>query len=143
MTTQQTRPTKLYLAGPMRGKVLYNFPAFFDAAIKLRDQGHFVFNPADYDMANGFDPTKPLEDQPNGFSLGEVMRLDFEKIMQCEAVVLLPEWEASTGVQAELAVALSIGLPVFEIQTAQNGLPTLVRINLSLDIKVSKAAQKS
>ncbi len=40
---------KVYLAGPMRGLPLFNFPAFADAAAKLRAQGYDVFSPAERD----------------------------------------------------------------------------------------------
>ena len=39
------RPSmKIYLAGSMSGLPEFNFPVFFAAAAKLRDEGHIVFN---------------------------------------------------------------------------------------------------
>ena len=38
---------KMYLSGPMTGMAENNFPAFHDAAAKLRAGGHEVVNPAE------------------------------------------------------------------------------------------------
>ena len=44
-------PIKVYLAGPMRGIANFNFPAFDFAAHKLRNQGFYVFSPAERDRS--------------------------------------------------------------------------------------------
>lgn len=44
---------KLYIAGPMTGLPDLDFPAFHEAAAKLRAQGHEVINPAEINA----DPT--------------------------------------------------------------------------------------
>jgi hypothetical protein len=50
---------KIYVAGPMRGIPEFNFPAFHDAAARLRNEGHVVFNPAERDIArHGVDISK-------------------------------------------------------------------------------------
>ena len=45
---------RIYVAGPMRGFPLYNFPAFDAAAAELRRHGHTVISPADHDREMGF-----------------------------------------------------------------------------------------
>ena len=57
-----------YLAGPMRGKPLYAFPAFDRAAAFIRAQGHMVFNPAEADRARGLHP----ETFPPGYNWNNV-----------------------------------------------------------------------
>jgi len=95
---------KLYLSGPMRGHKLHNFPAFFAAALALKERGHDVVNPAERDMAHGLDPTNPdLEAQ--GIDIGDLFTFDFQAILDSEAMVLLPKWETSRGAGAELVVA--------------------------------------
>ncbi|KKM67683.1 hypothetical protein LCGC14_1468680 [marine sediment metagenome] len=108
--------TTLYVAGPMRGLHLFNFPAFFAAAMKLRDWGYKVFNPAERDMAVGLDPSKPLDDPDNlaVFNLTKAFEWDFEAIRKADAIVLLPDWRESKGVQAELVLALALKREVFE-----------------------------
>lgn len=107
---------KIYLAGPMRGLPMFNFPAFMEAAIKLRDRGHFVYNPAERDVAVGFDPSKPLDhpDNTKVFNLAEAFEWDFVAINKSEAIVLLPGWANSKGVQAELVLAMALHRGVFE-----------------------------
>jgi nucleoside 2-deoxyribosyltransferase len=108
----------IYLAGPMRGHPLYNFPAFFKAAMALRKAGHYVISPAERDMAEGFNPGEPLDSPANSeiFNLGETFAWDFKAIMETDAVVLLPGWRESKGVQAELVLAMALERPIFEIQ---------------------------
>ena len=107
---------KLYLAGPMRGIPEFNFPAFAQAAKVLRDAGYEVFSPHERDLANGFDPTglSGHEDLAAwGFSLGDALADDLAYIArEADAIAILPGWEGSAGVQAELALGVAISKPV-------------------------------
>jgi hypothetical protein len=90
---------RLYLAGPMRGKPDLNFPAFRAAAAKLREAGHFVFDPS--------------ESLPGDASIRECMATDLSWIaLHAEGIALLPGWDHSRGAKAELALAHAIGLHV-------------------------------
>jgi hypothetical protein len=103
-----------YLAGPMRGYNMHNFPAFLEAALLLRRHGWGVENPAEYDIAAGVDPSKDEADWP--ITVPEMLRTDFRLILeQCNAIVLLPGWINSKGATMELAIAQNIGLPAFEL----------------------------
>jgi nucleoside 2-deoxyribosyltransferase len=98
---------KIYLAGPMRGYDELNFPAFDSAAAELRAEGHEVFSPADNDRTKGYDI----------YGGPEVMRNcimdDLTYIArEAEAVALLPGWEASKGVAAEVALADFLDLDI-------------------------------
>lgn len=100
----------------MRGVPEFNFPAFDQAARVLSGLGHTVFNPADRDRSTGFD-TKGMTGDENladaGFSLREALHADTEWIsLHADAIALLPGWEKSTGVAAEVALARALGLPV-------------------------------
>ncbi len=122
---------KIYIAGPMRGHPLYNFPKFFKAAMALREAGYEVFNPAERDMAIGFDPALPLDHETNEavFSLPSAFEWDFEAIKKADAIALLPGWRESGGVQAELVLAHMLGRETYEIADG---------ILKSLDIKSYK-----
>ena len=111
---------KIYLAGPMRGLPKFNFPAFDFAAHKLRNEGHFVFSPAERDRAiygekledNATGDEKQAEASV-GFSIREALAADTDWIAkQADAIALLPGWEKSSGVAAELALAIAIGLEI-------------------------------
>lgn len=105
----------------MRGYPQFNFPAFYAAAAKLREQGHQVFSPAEKDdeiygramaeaNATGDEESAAKE---YGFDIRKTMLIDCTWICKhAEAIALLPGWEKSRGVAAEKALAESIGLPV-------------------------------
>lgn len=100
----------IYLAGPMRGYDNLNFAAFDLATKELRDAGHTVFSPAENDRTKGY----------VGKTGPEVMRDcimdDLTYIARkATAIALLPGWEASKGVRAEVALAEFLDLDVIEL----------------------------
>lgn len=108
---------KIYLAGPMRGIPEFNFPAFHKAAAYLRDQGHTIFSPAENDLdKTGIDVTGTTGDEAeiegkNGWTLRQALCDDLNFIcLEAEGIALLPGWEKSKGVAAELATAKALGL---------------------------------
>ena len=116
---------KIYLAGPMRGYPLFNFPAFDKAAKELREQGHEVFNPAERDReewGDSFVTTVSHGDEAEaaialGMSPEELRRNCFlaDTTWICkyaEGIALLPGWEKSLGAQAELALARALKLEI-------------------------------
>jgi hypothetical protein len=111
---------KIYVAGPMRRRPEFNFPAFHAAAASLRAGGHEVFNPAEADENNGFDPTGMTghEDLSHlGFDLRKALGADLAYICKhADAVVVLPGWEQSTGARAEVATAEALGLQVIPLE---------------------------
>lgn len=113
-TTLPTRQTvrSIYIAGPMRGYPDHNVPAFERAEALLGLAGFAVVSPVNIGReAFGNDPKVPG---------GEYLRLDVRALSRCDAIALLPGWEASTGARCEVVVALTIGLPFFDALT---GLP--------------------
>lgn len=108
------KPCSVYLAGPMRGLPMFNFPAFMDAAMKLRAAGFTVANPAERDIASGFDPSKSLED--NNFSMRDAFLYDFGAITKADAVVFLPGWRKSSGSKAERLVAHHCEVSCYELE---------------------------
>lgn len=108
---------RIYLAGPMRGIPEFNFPAFAEATAKLRALGYEVFSPAEKDLDDGFDPTGMTGEEPIVIGTGglnEALAMDLDYICRyAEAVVLLPGWENSPGVNSEMATARALGKPVW------------------------------
>lgn len=101
---------KIYISGPMTGLPDLNFPAFHDAAAKLRALGHEVTNPAEKQEEN--DPSMTWMDY---------MRLDIAMMMlnKCDAVALLQGYGHSKGAMTELNLAQSLG---FDIRTIEDWL---------------------
>jgi hypothetical protein len=102
---------KVYIAGPMSGHPEHNFPAFRRAAADLRRRGYEVLSPVELDEAEGYDPSQGLE--PGQYA--EFLARDIDRIASdgIEAIALLPGWEKSKGVAAELAFARATGLKVY------------------------------
>lgn len=92
---------RIYIAGPMTNLPGFNFPAFFDAAEKLRAQGHHVENPAEH----GVIPGHAWEDY---------MRMDIAQLVTCDAIYLLPGWSKSRGATIEHRIATDLGLEIME-----------------------------
>lgn len=97
--------TRLYIAGPMRGRPGLNFLAFDMAARHLVDAGYQVFNPADHNRAH-----------PGG-TLRQYFHVDMAWICtQADGIALLPGWASSSGACAERALAEALDLPVDTVQ---------------------------
>ena len=106
---------RVYLAGPMRGYPEYNFPAFDAYQRGLEAKGYVVISPANLDRENGFEPGHPLTPE---LVRAMIMR-DCEAICGVDMVVLMPGWEASTGVAVESALAKFLKLPVVELRNME------------------------
>ncbi|GMV07371.1 MAG: hypothetical protein AMXMBFR53_36460 [Gemmatimonadota bacterium] len=104
-----TGPT--YLAGPMTGYVAWNFPAFKEAAVRLRDAGVEVVSPAEMDEADSV--------PPGGREWAEYLRRDLVRLMECRSVAVLPGWQASKGASLEVHVARALGMPIYDAHTLQ------------------------
>lgn len=116
--------TRVYVAGPMTGVPLYNWPAFEAAARRLRDRGHDVVTPTEIDEAEGW----VVVDRWGGpsdyrdkilavrtteqFDYDKVLKRDLEAVESCDAIYLLKGWEDSPGALTELCHALDNCLQV-------------------------------
>lgn len=121
----------VYVAGPMRGLPEFNFAAFNSAAALLRELGWMVFNPAERDMATGFNPVGLLgtdeELAAYNFSIRDALLDDTSWICRnADAIFLLPGWENSTGAVAERALGEALGLEIIEAPGART-IPCKIR----------------
>lgn len=119
---------RLYLSGAMTGLPDHNRPAFDEAAKRLREQGHFVINPAElsalFATPLGLETAFRVYNDPSDSSTEDVNRLNniAEQVMQadlaavrsCDAIYLLRGWETSRGAKRELAEAIAHGLTIMQ-----------------------------
>jgi deoxyuridine 5'-triphosphate nucleotidohydrolase len=92
---------KVYLAGPMRHIPHSNFPAFEEAAARLRKVGHTVISPAEGGVGKG-------DIDESTYKL--LIRRGLSQLLECEAIALLSGWESSQGASFERDVAESVGM---------------------------------
>lgn len=118
----------VYLAGPMTGIPQFNFPAFIDAATRLRNEyGLNVENPAEMDDPKDSAMAWASEDGLSQEGLtGWARFLKRDLIVVCskvDGIVALPNWEDSVGANLEIYVCGALGMPVFSY-------PDLTQIDL-------------
>jgi hypothetical protein len=121
---------RIYIAGPMSGYPLFNFPAFDEAAayIDKHFPGCVPVNPAQIDRDYGFDPATLPEDYDWNVipeSVGtreEIIRRDINALLTCHSIYMLPGWENSSGAKAELQLARWAGLNILQDPMAKNPL---------------------
>lgn len=89
----------------MTGHAECNFPAFHAAAVRFREAGWTVSNPAE-----NFGGRTDLPREA-------YLRADMTMLAQCDAIALLPGWEGSRGATLEFAVARELGCEVFDAIT--------------------------
>ena len=116
--TNTNPPTKVYIAGPMRGIKFYNFLAFDAARDRLKAAGYDPVSPADLDRQIGFDPFSLPDDHdwskvPDSFSLDQCIERDTAAIKRCDGIYMLKGWEHSIGARAEHALAEWLRLHIF------------------------------
>lgn len=98
----------LYVSGPMAGYPELNFPAFFEAARKLRAAGFEVCNPAEVALPCGCSGGSVT---CGGYKheWQEYLRSDLVAMLECaDAIATLPGWENSKGAQLEIHVATKL-----------------------------------
>ena len=121
---------RIYCSGPMTGKPYHNRPAFDAAAKRLREQGHFVINPAELSAIFGkdiqlafriyYDPSdaRGISSIEEGNCLYKtaksVMDADLAAVRSCDAIYMLRGWETSRGAKRELKEALEHGLTIMQ-----------------------------
>ena len=105
-----------YIAGPMSGLPDWNYPAFFAAANKLKQEGWTtVHNPAAKDEEMGYidEEAKKTGDTALSVAKGvfkfrEAYLWDITKVIEGNGIYMLKGWEQSPGARGEHAAAVFI-----------------------------------
>lgn len=111
---------RYYVAGPMTNVEDWNFPAFHEAARRLRLLGHEVINPADNDNGD------------TSHDRAHYMRQDIGHVLAVEGVAVLPGWQNSRGAKLEVLLAIELGLPIIDAETLEPIKPTVVAAVLDI-----------
>lgn len=98
----------------MRGYPQYNFPAFHEAALQLREAGYEVVSPAEMDLDLGFDPNDEGDFTEEMYHAA--MRRDIETLLTVDGVALLHGWRKSRGANVEHDVARALGLTAMLVE---------------------------
>lgn len=94
--------SKVYIAGPVTGCDGYE-ENFRRATRKLERIGLEIVNPVALGTVNG---------APYKYYIDRGLRL----LMDCDAIVMLPDWEFSLGARLERSYAETVGMTVLEIK---------------------------
>ena len=95
---------RIYIAGPMTGLPENNYPAFHDAAARLRRRAWHVENPAE----------NPQPHTDAACEWTAYMRMGVSQLMTCHAIYMLPGWQKSKGASLEYFIAKRLGLTIYE-----------------------------
>ena len=96
---------RIYVSGPMKGKINLNKEAFDEAARRWEEAGCEVINPHDY-------PLERRDGETDEELYERYMLQDFLLIGRCDAIQLLPGWSQSMGAIRELKRAKRLGLEI-------------------------------
>lgn len=90
---------RIYISGGMTGLPDLNFPAFNAEAARLRALGYEVENPTEVKLGAGA-------------VWVDYMRVDLKKMLDCDAIALLPGWRESRGARVEADLAVELGFTI-------------------------------
>ncbi len=102
---------RVYIAGPMTGLHLWNFPAFDEAKKFLDTMGYEPVSPADNDRKNGMDEFHP-PDKSNAV-LKDLIIWDLTAVADSWGIYLLKGWMRSPGARLEHDLARFLDKKVF------------------------------
>ena len=96
---------KLYIAGPMTGIVLFNYPAFYRAMSDLGERGYDTLSPTDSEDKN-------KSGTRFGMSREWYLKHAIRMVTKADGIALLEGWEQSEGAKLEVHVGQHLGLDI-------------------------------
>lgn len=90
----------IYISGPMSGMPEFGFPAFREAALRLRSAGFEVVDPSEKGLLEGW-------------TWEQYLTYDLKEILErCKGLAVLDDWQKSRGASLEVYVARALGMKV-------------------------------
>lgn len=93
---------KVYISGEITNNSNYK-KDFAIAEKSLKEQGYKVFNPA--------------RKQYKSWTWEDYMRRDIKQLMECDAILLLDNWQKSKGARLEAIIARELKLKIISSET--------------------------
>ena len=105
---------RIYVSGPIGGRVNGNMAAFAAAAAELRAQGFESVNPHDIsaDHVGPCAQGKPSHLADDKHVYGCYLLQDIVALAECDGLYALKDWRLSPGARAEVAFAEALGLDI-------------------------------
>lgn len=109
---------KVYISGPIGGRVDQNRTAFKEAAEKVADMGYIPVVPHEIHPGEhrlGF--CYPGKDASGGpeHTYTCYLLADIEELAVCDAIYCLDDWAMSPGARAEVAFAQACGITMLHV----------------------------
>ena len=111
---------KVYLSGPMTGKINLNFEEFDKYEKKFKNLNFEVVNTHNLFTKEETDEIyRKFENKEITFEElhGYFMRKDIKEMMDCDFVAVLDGWEQSKGANIEVYIARNISMPIVSAVT--------------------------
>lgn len=100
---------KVYIIGAVTGLPDEEVQAkFAKAALSLKNMGMVPVNPVDF--------------VPKDLHWGEAMKLCIRALIDCDMVLLLPDWQESKGGTLEVSIARNLEIPELRYSLRMSGL---------------------
>ena len=103
----------IYISGKMSGVENWNFPLFFQREEELRALGYDVINPAKNDgetLEEALASVGTFDEPTNEWAY--YIKRDVKKLMEADAICVLPDWQNSKGATLEVKLGKALGLPI-------------------------------
>lgn len=103
----------IYISGKMSGVENWNFPLFFERDEQIRALGYGVINPAKNDgetLEEALASAGTSDAPANEWEY--YIKKDVKKLMDADAICVLPGWQNSKGATLEVKLGQTLGLPI-------------------------------
>ena len=95
----------IYISGQITGLDIN------DAKAKFQDAVDYVCENMEYEPLNPFD----ICEQKPEYTWLDYMRADIKALVDCEAIIMLDNWEESDGAKLELIIAQGLKMKIYYI----------------------------